>query len=326
MGPERHAAIATLTGEPHALVRQPGAEAAPARDRIDQQQSQAGDRVGVLDQKHASDVLAVHVGDPAAVVVRVVLADEVGDDLRAQALEVLRPAIFLRIELAVAGDHPAEIAGLRFAQDDVALRCSLRRHHGLDRAHRGDEIILLGRGQPAEQGADLLHGPRFERIEGLASARCQRQDALPTIVGRDVLADQPALVEPAQDAAEVAGIEAEIATDLGRGGAAALPDLVQHARLGQRERAVEPAVLQHAEILRVEAVEAAHRGDALRLVSGRNCHAGSIGQLLDGVKYLAEPKYLAEFCDRAGRRRVSNDARSAFSEFESYRHHSPASS
>ena len=73
-------------------------------------------------------------------------------------------------------------------------------------------------------------------------------------------------MEAAQDAAEIAGIEAEIAADVGRGRAVALPDLIEHARLGQRERAVEPAVLQHAEVLGVEAVEAPHRGDALRIV------------------------------------------------------------
>ena len=146
-------------------------------------------------------------------------------------------------------------------------------------------MVLLRLGEPAEHRADLPFGPRFERLEGLAAARGDRQEALPGVVRRDVLADQPALVKAAQDAAEIAGVEAEIAADVGRGGAVALLDLVEHARFGQRERAVEPAVLQHAEMLGVEAVEAAHRGDALRIVRSRSCHDGRLGQLLDGVKY-----------------------------------------
>ena len=63
----------------------------------------------------------------------------------------------------------------------------------------------------------------------------------------------------------------------------ALLDLIEHARFGQRERAVEPALLQHAEILGVEAVEATHRGDALR-IGGARLPCGSIGQLVDRVK------------------------------------------
>src|SRR4029079_15041471 len=55
---------------------------------------------------------------------------------------------------------------------------------------------------------------------------------------------------------------------------------------GQRKRALQPAVLQYAEMLGVEAIETAHRGDALRIVSDQGCHTGSFGQLLDGVKYL----------------------------------------
>ncbi len=45
----------------------------------------------------------------------------------------------------------------------------------------------------------------------------------------------------------------------------ALRQFVQHARFGERERRVETAFAQHAELLGVEAVEAAHRGDAILL-------------------------------------------------------------
>jgi hypothetical protein len=93
-------------------------------------------------------------------------------------------------------------------------------------------------------------------------------------------------LEAAQNAAQVARIEVEIARNVGCGRAIAVPDLVKHARLSQRERAVEPGGLQHAELLCVEAVEAAHRSNVLHIIQGGSGHAGSLGQIVDGVKYI----------------------------------------
>jgi hypothetical protein len=53
-------------------------------------------------------------------------------------------------------------------------------------------------------------------------------------------------------------------------------ELVQHARLGERERAFDPAFLQHADALGVEAVEAPHGSDA-RLDLGIRHDAHSCG-------------------------------------------------
>ncbi len=105
--------------------------------------------------------------------------------------------------------------------------------------------------------------------------------------GRHLLADQPILVEAAQDAAQIAGIKTELAADVARGRTRALPDFVEHPRLGERERAVEPGFLQQADVLGVEAVEAAHRGDAIwhaafpLILAGRGGHAHRLGQLVD---------------------------------------------
>ena len=76
----------------------------------------------IFHQHDAADILAVHLGDPAALALFVVIVDEVGDDLRAQALERIGPAVFLRVKLGVAGDDPAEIAVARRAQTVGALR------------------------------------------------------------------------------------------------------------------------------------------------------------------------------------------------------------
>src|SRR4051812_22032858 len=100
-------------------------------------------------------------------------------------------------------------------------------------------------------------------------------------------------MKAAQNPAEIAGVEAKSAADLGRGRRAALVQFIEHPCFGQRKWALQPAVLQHTEMLGVEAVETAHRGDALRFLSDQSGHAGSLGQLLDGVKYLFDRKRLS---------------------------------
>jgi len=123
VGPQRDRAIAGPAGEANTFVRQPRAKPAPARHRIDQQQAEPRDGVGILDQKHRADVPAIHFGDPAALACRIVFGGEVGNDLRAHALEVLCPAIFPGVEFGVPGNHPAEIAGPWLAELDRARRC-----------------------------------------------------------------------------------------------------------------------------------------------------------------------------------------------------------
>src|ERR1700689_4394401 len=87
--------------------------------------------------------------------------------------------------------------------------------------------------------------------------------ALPGIARRGFSFDQAALFEIAQNAAEIAGIELERPADLGRRRGTAAGDLVEHARLAERIGAVKKSFAQHADLPRVEAVEAADRGDAL---------------------------------------------------------------
>ena len=49
----------------------------------------------------------------------------------------------------------------------------------------------------------------------------------------------------------------------GRGGFALLRKLVQHARLGQRERGLQQPVLEQADAARIKARETAYRADTL---------------------------------------------------------------
>ena len=81
--------------------------------------------------------------------------------------------------------------------------------------------------------------------------------------GARTFLQQAVLAEAAQDAAEIAVVEVEIGRERARRHLLAMRELVEHARLGEREARVHQALLQQAELARVEAGEAPHRGDAL---------------------------------------------------------------
>jgi hypothetical protein len=94
--------------------------------------------------------------------------------------------------------------------------------------------------------------------------------------------DQPGFREAAQDAAEIAGVEPELLAELGRRRSVPLRDLVDDARLGQREPAAEQPFLEHADPARVEAREAADPVDFF----GCDVHAGHgtrISEMVAGV-------------------------------------------
>src|ERR1043166_1573136 len=87
--------------------------------------------------------------------------------------------------------------------------------------------------------------------------------ALPSVRLRARAGEEAALGKAAQDAAEITRVEAEVARDVGGGGGGAVGKLVEHARLGERERALVQPLAQHADVLGVEAGEPPHRRDAL---------------------------------------------------------------
>ena len=75
--------------------------------------------------------------------------------------------------------------------------------------------------------------------------------------------DEAALCERAQNAAEVTGVEAEVAAQLRSGRRGSVGKLVEHAGFGERKLGFEQAVAQHAHPSGVEAREPSHRCDAL---------------------------------------------------------------
>ena len=80
-------------------------------DEQDPQLRDAGLAAGCDDAEHATRAAAVDLGDPRRLALRVVALGEVGHDPRHERLEAGVPAELLGVQLAVALDDPAEVAG-----------------------------------------------------------------------------------------------------------------------------------------------------------------------------------------------------------------------
>src|SRR4029453_13455682 len=93
----------------------------------------------------------------------------------------------------------------------------LARQQCLGHVQRSHQFALLRRRERAQHGADLPGRTRLDRSERLATAFGERQQALPGVDRRVFLADKAELLEAPQNAAEVAGVEVEIAADVGCG-------------------------------------------------------------------------------------------------------------
>src|SRR5690242_16320088 len=104
---------------------------------------------------------------------------------------------------------------------------------------------------------------------------------------------EPASFEPAQDPAQVPGVEAQIAPQLGGGRPIAMRQLVQHADLRERERAAIRASPQHADLSRVEPIEPADRPHAP--VQSPRRHSANVRHILDSVKYFIPPPLRLDF-------------------------------
>src|SRR5438552_2856841 len=132
-----------------------------------------------------------------------------------------------------------------------------------------DEPLLRGPGNSLEHRADLSPCGRVEPSERLTTTRGEGEHARPPVLRRDGARDQAPTLERAEHPREIAGVQNEIADERARARSLTMRELEQHSRFGQRKAAVQIAVLERADAPRVEAVEAAYRGDAL----GARVHA-----------------------------------------------------
>src|SRR5262249_53499033 len=118
IGPEQHFFVAVAPREADALFDETGAEAQTTRLRFNQKQSEFGDRLTGLHDKHGADDFTPHLGYPAAFSGRVVVVDEVRDDLGHERFKAFVPAILLSVQDTVAVRDPAHVPRLMRAQEE----------------------------------------------------------------------------------------------------------------------------------------------------------------------------------------------------------------
>src|SRR5258708_19637889 len=82
LGPECDLAVARFARKAQSLLDQPGADAEPARLGLDQKEAQPRDLRRFPHQQDRADILALALGDPAALALGVVVAYEGPDDFR----------------------------------------------------------------------------------------------------------------------------------------------------------------------------------------------------------------------------------------------------
>src|SRR5260370_12808072 len=104
--PEHNFLVAGGAGKADALGDQTLADSQAAGRGLDQQQAKFGDRSGFLHQENGSDVLAVFLGNPAALAGRVEILNELGNDVGYESFEALIISVLLVIEEAMAVDDP----------------------------------------------------------------------------------------------------------------------------------------------------------------------------------------------------------------------------
>src|SRR5206468_12914651 len=75
----------------------------------------------------------------------------------------------------------------------------------------------------------------------------EAHEALPGVAGRGLPVDEAVLHEPAQDATQIPRVEAQLPAQLRRRRLVALRQLVQYARRGERERAVQEPFVERSE-------------------------------------------------------------------------------
>src|ERR1051326_1564531 len=287
IGPQDNFPVTRLPSETRAFADQTAADAQTARFGFDQQQSQLSHGLGLLDQNHAADDLALPLRYPAVFFLGIEAADEFGHDVRDQRLELFVPAILLGIQNTVAVNDPAHVSRLMAAQNvgDLALHWSA--HHSFNRVHRRDQKILVRRGQLAQYLTGLLFRTGIERSKRLLSPLRQPQQDLSAIGWGTFPLNQPPLLERPQDAAQIALIQSQLLSEFLRRAIVSMGKLVEEARFGEGKPAVQQSFVQQADLPGVKAIELAHGFD-LSITHGHNHESQTVGLFNYLVVYVKE--------------------------------------
>ena len=219
--PERQLLVAGAPREADALVDEALAEAEPARARLDEEQSQLRDRLRLADDEAPSrrSRRRVRRSSSARPTDRSGRGSRRRCARRAPRIRRCSPTRARRARRAggrpspcrpagagAAGRAPGAAAG---APSSRSMSCMAETTFRCAGADSGPSM------SPTSRRARLSSGANAVR-----PARGQPQHAPARIVARGGAAEQPARFEAAQDAAQIARVEPEVAAELGRGRAA----------------------------------------------------------------------------------------------------------
>src|SRR5215211_4742418 len=179
--PQRDLPVTGLSGEADAFFYQAAADAQPSCFRFDEEKSQLGGLLRLLDDEHGADDLAFSLGDPAPLHSRVVVLDELRHDLRHERLEPLIPAVLCGVENAVAVDDPAHVAGPGGPQQIRHLWLAPNAYEPLDRSHSPHQVFLLLCRHSAQHRTDAVARARVERGEDLPTLLREPQEPAPAV-------------------------------------------------------------------------------------------------------------------------------------------------
>ena len=152
----------------------------------------------------------------------------------------------------------------------------------LNGVHGGDEPRLIGGLELFERGAGLALGPPLQRCERLA-ARADSATWLCRVSRAETSAGSVRAFRSSAARGSNSRRRGRARGQSRSRSASGAGDLVQQPRLAERIGAVEVGLAQHAELPRVEAVEAAHGGDCVLALVGvaARSWAQSSRQILD---------------------------------------------
>src|SRR6266576_1479328 len=161
LGPEHDFLIAGFAGEVDTFLNQPLADSQAPGGRLDEQETEFGNRRGLLNKKHRPDVFRVSLGDPATLSFWIQVLDELGDDLCYESLEAFVIVVFPPVEFAVALDYPAHVAGAVLAKNVGRGRQWRWTQNGLDIVDGSQHFLFLAGREAGEHGGHLLSGTVF---------------------------------------------------------------------------------------------------------------------------------------------------------------------
>src|SRR5579875_12473 len=130
-----------------------------------------------------------------------------------------------------------------------------------DRGEGADKARTMRRAQRAKHVGHLLIGTTVEKRDGFAPARAESEKLVACVGDGTLSSDETAPHELAQNAAEIAAVQIEVAGDDFCGWILQKRKLLQNAAFGKGERAIEIAFAEDADLPSVEAIEAPDSGD-----------------------------------------------------------------